>query len=240
LRIAILEDDAAQMDLLQHTVKALGYAPHCFSNGQALMRALSRDTFDMFILDWELPDTTGIQVVRWVRAQQGALMPILMVTQRSGESDIIEGLNAGADDYMVKPVRVAELLARITALLRRSYPQAQDGVAVFGRYTFHMVQQGVEFDGRRIELKQKEFLLAYLLFVNLGRLLSRSYLQQAVWGLDADVGSRTLDTHLSRVRSLLNLRPENGFRLVAAYSHGYRLESLSSAPTASSELAATR
>ena len=224
MRIAILDDDPAQLDLLRHTVKALGYAPHCFSTGQMLMRELARDTFDMFILDWELPDTTGIQIVRWVRTQQGARMPILMVTQRSGEFDIIEGLNAGADDYMIKPVRVAELIARVRAMLRRGYPTPAGGVESFGDYKFDGSGGLVELAGERIELKQREFDLALFMFRKQGRLVSRLQLRDEVWKSQAETDFRTIDVHMSRLRTKLKLRSEFGYRLLSVYSQGYRLE----------------
>jgi DNA-binding response OmpR family regulator len=154
-------------------------------------------------------------------------VPVLFVTGHASEREIVAALTAGADDYMVKPVRVAEMLARITALLRRSYPRTQSSITTFGRYTFDSATCTVTAGDMAVVLKDKEFRLAFLLFANLGRLLSRSYLVQAVWGTALSPGSRSLDTHLSRVRSALALRPENGMRLSAVYSHGYRLESLS-------------
>ena len=227
MRIAVLEDDPIHADLVQTVVHALGHDCLTFDNGKEFLRQMRRENFDLLILDWGVPDATGYEVVEWVRANVKYPVPVLFVTGHANEREVVAALTAGADDYMIKPVRIPEMLARITALLRRSYPQVQNEIAVFGRYTFHLARHSVEIDGHLLELKQKEFLLAYHLFVNQGRLLSRGYLQQAVWGADVDPGSRSLDTHLSRVRSLLNLRPENGFRLVAAYSHGYRLEVLS-------------
>ncbi|MBN9410463.1 MAG: response regulator transcription factor [Burkholderiales bacterium] len=226
MRIAVLEDDPVYADLLQTVVRALGHECLLFESGQDLMRQMRRDNFDLLVLDWSVPDATGYEVMEWARAHLKYPVPVLFVTAHGSEREIVAALTAGADDYMVKPVRVPEILARITALLRRSYPQVQNDVAVFGRYTFHVSSNMVEIDGHAVELKQKEFLLAYHLFVNLGRLLSRSYLQQVVWGTDTSAHSRSLDTHLSRVRSLLKLRPDNGFRLTAIYSHGYRLELL--------------
>lgn len=226
MRIAALEDDPVYADLVQTVVRALGHDCLVFESGQELMRQMRRDNFDLLILDWTVPDATGYEVMEWARAHLKYPVPVLFVTAHGSEREIVAALTAGADDYMVKPVRVPEMLARITALLRRSYPQVQNDVAVFGRYTFHVKSNVVEIDGQPIELKQKEFLLAYHLFVNLGRLVSRSYLQQVVWGTDASGSSRSLDTHLSRVRSLLQLRPDSGFRLTAIYSHGYRLEML--------------
>ncbi len=227
MRVAVLEDDPTHADVVQTVVKALGHDCVSFANGKELLREMRRENFDLLILDWGVPEASGYEVVEWVRANVKYHVPVLFVTGYANESEVVAALTAGADDYMVKPVRVSELLARISALLRRSYPQAQNNMAVFGRYTFYLATHSVEVDGRVVDLKQKEFMLAYLLFVNQGRLLSRGYLQQAVWGGDVQTGSRSLDTHLSRVRTLLGLRPENGFRLVAVYSHGYRLELLS-------------
>lgn len=226
MRIAVLEDDPIYADLVQTVVRALGHDCLIFDSGKELMRQMRRDNFDLLILDWGVPDATGYEVMEWARANLRYPVPVLFVTAHGSEREVVAALTAGADDYMVKPVRIPEMLARITALLRRSYPQVQNDVAVFGRYTFHVTTNTVEVEGQLIELKQKEFMLAYHLFVNQGRLLSRSYLQQVVWGGDASASSRSLDTHLSRIRGLLNLRPENGFRLTAVYSHGYRLELL--------------
>lgn len=226
MRFAVLEDDPVQAGVVQTVAQALGHDCMVFGNGRELLRELQRESFDLLVLDWGVPDASGYEVVEWVRAHVKYPVPVLFVTAHGSEREIVAALTAGADDYMVKPVRVPELLARIAALLRRSYPQPRDNIAVFGDYTFDLARQTVDIGGHTVELKQKEFMLAYVLFANQGRLLSRGYLQQAVWGSGRSAGSRSLDTHLSRVRTQLNLRPENGFRLVAVYNHGYRLEPL--------------
>jgi DNA-binding response OmpR family regulator len=129
---------------------------------------------------------------------------------------------------MIKPIRSGELVARVNALLRRAYPaQTAEEYLQFGPYKFELRAGRLHHNENFVEMTQKEFDLALLLFKNLGRPLSRAYILEAVWSRDIDVPSRTMDTHISRVRSKLALRPENGYRLAPVYSYGYRLEQAS-------------
>ncbi|WKB56156.1 response regulator transcription factor [Eleftheria terrae] len=226
MRIAALDDDPSQLDLVQRSVRSAGHECVMFDRGEGLLHALRRETFDLLVVDWQLPDIAGIDVVKWVRTRCEHPMPILFLTNRGDERDIVEGLSCGADDYMVKPTRVFELVARVKALLRRSYPEHERRMLQYGGYRFDTVAQTVEFEGQPIGLKQKEFALACCLFGQRGRLLSRAYLEEQVWGRAAEISSRTLDTHISSLRSKLNLRPERGYRLSAVYGQGYRLEAL--------------
>lgn len=239
MRVAVLDDDQAQLDLGRQALEGMGHDFHGFADGRTLLRALRRETFDLLILDWELPDISGIEVMRWARKNLEEAMPILFVTNRSAESDVVEGLSAGADDFMVKPIRVGELTARVSALLRRAYPQKGSSEFVIDCYRFDPARAQISVGEQVIALKQKEFDLAVFLFQNIGRLLSRKHLLEAVWGIDAEVSSRSLDTHVSRLRSKLGLVPENGYRLAAVYSVGYRLEavSASAAPHAQADSA---
>jgi len=229
MRIAALDDDALQLELIQRAVEAMGHVCHTHANGASLLKALRRETFDLLIVDWELPDMAGPEVVRRVREDIGAGLPILFVTHRREERDIVEGLTSGADDFMAKPVRVGELTARVTALLRRAYPATTRSVMEFGRYRFLADTRSLEVDGTRVELKNREYELALFLFQNMGRLLSRDHLREIIWGQNSDVISRSLDTHISRLRTLLELRPANGYIVTAIYGVGYRFEAVSSA-----------
>jgi DNA-binding response OmpR family regulator len=139
---------------------------------------------------------------------------------------LVEGLNAGADDFMVKPARAGELEARVNALLRRSYPAQHEAELIFGPYHFYPPSRLLKVRGVQVELKNREYELALFLFQNLGRLLSREHLHEAVWGLGVEALSRSLDTHISRLRTKLDLRPANGFLLLAIYGLGYRLETI--------------
>lgn len=224
MRIAALDDDALQLDLFKQALEAMGHVCHTHLTGADLLRALRRETFDLLIVDWHLPDTTGPEIVRWVREHVDAPMPILFVTHRQEERDIVEGLDSGADDFMTKPVRIGELRARVGALLRRAYPNARDEMLEFGPYRFFPESRSMAMNGQPVELKNREYDLALFLFQNMGRLLSRDHLKEIIWGQVPDVMSRSLDTHISRLRILLDLRPANGFIVTSVYGVGYRFE----------------
>ena len=193
-----------------------------------MLGQLRRESYDMLIIDWQVPDLSGSEVLRWAREKLSPNLPVLFMTSRSGEDDIVAGLAAGADDYMIKPIRRGELVARVQALLRRAYPSQNPIEQIqFGDYIFESRTGRLIVDGNSVDVTQKEFDLALLFFRNLGRPLSRAYILEAVWARDVEVPSRTMDTHVSRVRSKLQLRPEHGFRLAPVYSYGYRLEQIS-------------
>jgi DNA-binding response OmpR family regulator len=212
--------------MLSKTLEAEGHACTTHTTGASLMKDMRRETYDLLILDWQLPDTSGPVVVRWIRDNVSQDLPVLFITSRQGEADIVEGLESGADDFMVKPLRVAELVARVRALLRRAYPAAIKGTMEFGRYRFMSDSRTLEVDGKQVELKNREYDLALFLFQNMGRLLSRDHLREIIWGQNSDVISRSLDTHVSRLRTLLDLRPENGYVINAVYGVGYRFEAV--------------
>lgn len=224
MRLAVLEDDPAMREVLCEWLAAAGYAVHEFATGRDCMRILARESFDLCLLDLSLPDVRGAEVLRWMREDRGDLTPVMFVTASDSEADIVTALRAGADDYLIKPVRRAELLARMEAVLRRVQPVAADRRLEVGPYAFDPEHKRAQLDGVPLELTEMEFDLALFLFRNIGRLLSRGHLLEAVWGRSAAVATRTVDTHISRVRSKLQLRPERGFRLTPTYSYGYRLE----------------
>lgn len=203
-----------------------GHDVHTFKLGKDLLRVASRESFDAFLIDWMLPDQSGHEVLRCLRQERTITAPVIFVTSRDAEEDIVAGLDAGADDYMVKPLRRLELLSRLEAVWRRAHahntqPQSVDQPP----YRIDLEHRRVLRNGVPVEsLTEKEFALALFLFQNLGRLLSRGHLLEAIWGLSANIPTRTLDTHISRVRKKLDLHPANGFRLVPAYNYGYRLE----------------
>jgi DNA-binding response OmpR family regulator len=228
MRIAVLDDDALQLELMQRASEAMGHVCHTHANGASLLKALRRETFDLLIVDWELPDTSGPEIVRWARENIGPDLPIVIVTHRREERDIVEGLSSGADDFMTKPVRIGELTARVSALLRRAYPAKTKSVTEFGKYRFLADTRSIEMNGTRVELKNREYELALFLFQNMGRLLSRDHLREIIWGQNSDVISRSLDTHISRLRTLLDLRPDNGYVVSAVYGMGYRFEEVTS------------
>jgi DNA-binding response OmpR family regulator len=226
MRIAALDDEPCQLELIQHTMAGIGHECHGFEEGRALLRELRQQTYDLLILDWSLPDVQGPEVVKWIRQDLNSRIPILFVTNRREEADMVEGLSAGADDFMVKPIRIGELQARVKALLRRAYPSQHETELAFGPYHFFPHSRTLQVNDQVVELKHREYELALFLFQNLGRLLSREHLREAVWGLGAEQPSRSLDTHISRLRTKLDLRPSKGFLLSAIYGLGYRLEAI--------------
>ena len=230
MRIAILEDDPALADQMSHALEEGGHGSQLFRTGTALITALKRDTFDMLVLDWNLPDMSGVDVLDWARNHLESVPPVLFVTSRGDEADIVRALNLGADDYVVKPIKVAELQARIGALLRRRFPAQAADVQHFGDIRFDLGRQIVVVGGNEVVVTNKEFSLALLLFQNLDRPLSRAYLLDKIWGVSPDLQTRTLVAHVSRIRSKLRLRPESGYRLAPVYSYGYRLERLAQRP----------
>lgn len=236
MRIASLDDDEGQLEQTRYALKDMGHECHTYTTARQFQKMLLRESYDLLMVDWTLPDGSGPDVVRWVRAHVKENLPILFLTSRQEESAIIEGLNAGADDFMVKPVRVAELKARVTALLRRTYSGQLTEETTWGPYRFHIDRGVVEVDGQPITLTRKEFELALFMFRNTGRLLSRAHLLESVWSPEHNdaqaLPSRTLDTHISRLRTVLGLQPERGFKLVSVYRQGYRLEALSAAAAA--------
>ena len=230
MRIAVLDDDPLQLELIERVVLEAGHQYQLYHSGVAFVQALRRESFDLLLVDWEVPDLSGPEIVRWAREHLPPTLPIVFITHRSEERDIVEGLSCGADDFIVKPVRVAELQARIAALLRRAYPQAREEVLEFGPYRFTQATFTAEFHDQSVVLTHREFALAVLLFQNLGRLMSRDHLREAVWGHNAEVLSRTLDTHVSRLRQVLRLRPGHEYAISAVYGLGYRLDLQSTTP----------
>ena len=226
MRIALLEDEQDQADLVCAWLKAAGHSCHVYTLGKDLVREAQRETFDLFLLDWEVPGMSGAEVLIWIRANIAEPVPVLFVTARQREEDIVHALSSGADDYMVKPLGKLELLARIDALARRMRPSASqvEDVLDYGRLSVDCRNRQVRLDGEGVAMTQKDYELAVFLLRNIGRLLSRGYILEAVWGQSADINTRTVDTHVSRIRGKLQLTPENGWRLSAVYQHGYRLE----------------
>jgi DNA-binding response OmpR family regulator len=225
MRIAVLDDDPAQADFVCQTLSAEGHVCHAFVEGSALVKQLRRQTFDLLVLDWNVPDMSGDEVLRWVRHSVSDRLPVLFMTSRGRDADISSMLNTGADDYIVKPVSAGLLLARVGSLLRRAYHLRQaSNKEVFDEVEFDLKSKQVTSRGVPIALTLKEFELALLLFQHLSRPLSRAHIMDVIWKHATDVPTRTMDTHVSMLRAKLGLRPENGYRLTPIYGYGYRLE----------------
>ena len=226
MRIAIVDDDPHLAELLKIWLEADGNSGVVFSNGREFVNSLKRDSYDLVILDWVMPDMDGEQVLAWIRDQSANDVPVIFVTQRDSEEDISKILLLGADDYLTKPVREKELLARIAAVSRRSRPQQDIQDIDAAPFRLNLSNHTLFKNEEELKLTQKEFELVAFLFRNLGRLLSRGHILSSVWGHGEEFNTRTVDTHVSRIRKKLGLIPEEGWRLSAIYHQGYRLEKL--------------
>jgi DNA-binding response OmpR family regulator len=230
MRVAILEDDPLLSDLLCAILQAEAHDCHPVRDGRAMLKRLREESFDLLLLDWNVPDPSGLDVLKWSRANLDPCPPSIMVTRRDAEADIVAALNAGADDYIAKPFAPGVVAARVGAVLRRSYsPPSAERVEEFAGARCDHDAQTVTLAGRTVELTAKEFALAVMLLRNLQRPLSRAHLLEAVWGRNPDLSTRTLDVHVSKIRTKLGLVPENGFLLVPVYSFGYRLKQVAPA-----------
>ena len=234
MRIAILEDDPIALKLVNSALlkgfnqRGFNTSLNNFETGSDFINAASKDTFDVVVLDWHLPDRTGIEILNWIKEYLKILPAIVMVTQRYEEDDIIEALDNGADDFISKPFRPNELAARaFSAFRRRSFSalrEARKTELNFGNIQLDEQKEVAYVNGVQLLLTRQELKLAYVLFSRSGSILSRSYLYEYVWGLADQSKTRTLDVHIHRLRRKLSLNGEHGWNLESVYGHGYRLE----------------
>jgi DNA-binding response OmpR family regulator len=225
LCIGLVEDDADQARLYTAWLEESGYRVLVFHSAGEFRRRLGAASVDGVLLDWGLPDAEGPEVVDWLRHSAHAGLPVVFLTARVTEADIVAGLRAGADDYVPKPPRKGELLARLGAVLRRTGVANADPVLRdVPPWEIDTRQRRVLLAGEEVELTDREFDLAAYLFRRPGRIVSRDALLSQVWNLGSGVATRTVDTHVSRLRRKLLLDGEHGWRLTAVYQHGYRLE----------------
>jgi two-component system response regulator RegX3 len=228
MRIGVVEDDLAQQELYKLWFGSAQHSCKCYGTSKDFLEALSVETFDLLIIDWMLPDSSGEVALKWIRENMGWEIPIIFVTSRDSELDIVSALRAGADDYVVKPAKYLELLARIESLGRRIKPPT---LVQMGAYEINHEMRQIRVHGKEVELTQKEFELACYLFQNHGKLLPRVRLLDKLWGLNANVDTRTVDTHVSRIRRKLGIAPENGWQIIPVYGYGYRIERVDTGKT---------
>ncbi len=224
MKIAFLEDDAAFAATIIEWLGQAGHDVVWFRSGRECVRALSEERYDLCLFDWMLPDMSGPDVMASLKLK-GTLPPVLFLTGRDAEEDVVQVIQAGADDYMVKPPSRSVLIARIHAVARRCSGQLRpEPVQEFGTLRIDFDKRRFEQDGAPVKLTEKETELALYFFGRVGMLLPRGHLIQVVWGSHPDIDTRTVDVHVSHLRSKLKLIPENGWRLTSVYRQGYRLE----------------
>lgn len=225
MRIALLDPQNARAEHYCNVFATGGYRCHPFVRAKPFLAATLRDTFDLAVLAGPSHEPV-LQHALVTLTRRVAAPPVLMLLAHAAEADMIDLLDAGVDDCLLEPAGEDWLLARTRALLRRARTtQPHDAARThFDGYRFDSVRCRVETPGATITLTPKELTLALLLFRNQGRDLSRQYLVDGVWARESGPSSRSLDTHISRIRQKLSLHAEYGYQLTAIYSHGYRLD----------------
>jgi two-component system phosphate regulon response regulator PhoB len=222
--IVIAEDEDALATLLQYNLEKEGYRVLIAGDGEEALIVIDEHNPDILLLDWMLPKVSGIEVCRRLRQKtETRNLPILMLTARGEESDRIRGLDTGADDYVVKPFSMTELLARIRAVLRRIRPGLADDRLAHGDIVVDRVSHRVKRQGKEIHLGPTEFRLLDHLIQHPGRVFSREQLLDAVWGSDVYVEARTVDVHIGRLRKALNSGTEQD-PIRTVRSAGYSLD----------------
>jgi len=224
VHIGLLEDDAVVGEMLRMAFAEAGWRCHRFATVAAMVEALSGTSFDVLVLDWLLPDGTAETVIRLVRARPGEVVPILVESLKDDEAQVVHALELGADDYVVKPLRLAEVKARIQVLLRRHQGDFVDCPA-HGPFRIDLKRGVLLRDGQPQDLTRTEFALARHLFQHAGELLTRERLLRQVWGTDPDLDTRTVDAYVSRLRKKLGLGAGREIEIVTVHGCGYRLES---------------
>ena len=219
MRLLVAEDDPGLRSVLERGLQRAGYVVDAVADGERALRYLRAYDYEVAVLDWRMPGTSGMDVLREIR-RRGSSVPVLMLTARDTTADRVEGLDAGADDYLVKPFQFIELLARIRALQRRP-PQAFEPVLVVGDLELNPATRQVERDGEVIPLTSRELSILELLMRRFPAVVERRTIALQVWEDEADaVGSNTIDVHLARLRGKIS---GGKVRIDTVRGVGYRL-----------------
>ncbi len=222
--VLVAEDESALVTLLRYNLEREGYRVLEAMDGEEALLVASEEKPDLVLLDWMLPQLSGIEVCRRLRSRQETRnVPIIMLTARGEESDRVRGLDTGADDYLTKPFSMTELLARLRAVLRRIRPSLAEDVVTVGDIEMDRAAHRVRRAGKEIHLGPTEYKLLDHLIQHPGRVFSREQLLDAVWGSDVYVEARTVDVHVGRLRKALNVDGTND-PIRTVRSAGYALE----------------
>jgi two-component system phosphate regulon response regulator PhoB len=229
--VLVAEDEGALVTLLRYNLEREGYRVLEAMDGEEALLVAAEEKPDLVLLDWMLPQLSGIEVCRRLRSRQETRnVPIIMLTARGEETDRIRGLDTGADDYLTKPFSMMELLARLRAVMRRIRPSLAEDVVAVGDIEMDRAAHRVRRSGREVHLGPTEYKLLDHLIQHPGRVFSREQLLDAVWGSDVYVEARTVDVHVGRLRKALSVEGTND-PIRTVRSAGYALEdSVVSAP----------
>jgi len=224
IRVLIAEDETDIVTLLRYNLSAAGYEVEAVESGDEAQLQLRERLPDVLLLDWMLPGVSGIEICRWLRQRpETQRLPVIMLTARGEESDRIRGLMTGADDYVVKPFSVHELVARVAAVLRRVKPSLAASVLKAGDIELDRDAMSVRRDGEIVQIGPTDFRLLEFLMTSPGRVFSREQLLDGVWGNEVYIDERTVDVHIGRLRKALS----NGWKtdpIKTVRGAGYRFE----------------
>jgi len=220
-RILVIDDEPEIVRGLEDNLKFEGYQTLAATNGETGLALACQEAPDLILLDIMMPRLSGWDVCRELR-RRGIDVPVIMLTARDGEGDRVQGLELGADDYVTKPFSLRELLARVRAVLRRPGPRRKFEAFAFGDVRVHLRARRVVKAGREVRLTRKEFdLLAYLL-AHRGEVITRERLLDEVWGYERFPTTRTVDTHVLRLRRKFEADPDRPQRIVTVHGQGYK------------------
>lgn len=232
-RVLVVEDEPAISELIAVNLRHNGFAPIVVFDAQAAQREVDAVLPDVVLLDWMLPGGSGVQLARaWRADERTRTLPIIMLTARSEESDKVQGLDAGADDYVTKPFSAQELLARIRAVLRRRAPEAVSDTVAVGSLTLDAAAHRVSFDGRELKLGPTEFRLLHYLMKHPERVHTRATLLDRIWGDHVFIEERTVDVHIKRLREALGAA---GVAIETVRGAGYRFSAQALRPVTATD-----
>jgi len=225
-KLLLVEDDPALLELLEYRFQKEGFDVRCTADGDEALILADEDTPDIVILDWMIEGTSGIEVCRRLRRdKQTAHVPIIMLTAREAEDDRVRGLETGADDYLTKPFSPRELLARVSAVMRRIRPALAGETVSVGGITLDPVAHKVTRQGRDLQLGPTEYRLLKFFMESPGRVFSRGQLLDGVWGTESDIELRTVDVHIRRLRKAIHVDGEKD-PVRTVRSAGYSFEAV--------------
>ncbi len=222
--IAYLEDDQHQGELVKAWLEDAGFEVDLFATSKSFVNGFLHRDYRLAILDWELPDVQGLGVLKWIRDSQQSQLPVLFLTGRDANADLVEALDSGADDYLTKPFDRTVLMARTNALVRRTGSKGPAWLVREGEHEFDRRSEKVTVGGENVALTRREFQMAITLVENLNVVVTRERIMFEVWGLSTAVETRTVDTHASRLRKKLGWTKDQGWELRSIYQQGYRLQ----------------
>ncbi|MDH3695183.1 MAG: response regulator transcription factor [Gammaproteobacteria bacterium] len=224
MQIGLLEDDKEQADVYRIWLEDAGYSLSHFVSCHDFLENVQYERYDLLLFDWLVPELSGIEVLKRVRLSNPRPIPVIFITLQDQDSHIVEALELGADDFMIKPITREVLIARIHAVTRRNGSMIKRSAPLkIPPYLIDIEAESIRFNGHEPGLTHKEFAVALCLFQNIGQIVSRKYLLQSVWNTHPTITTRKVDTCTSRIRTKLQLSHATGWQLDTIYGEGYRL-----------------